>query len=329
MEEKLNDLENRTNNAWQKVVEQEERISTLIGEANAFSDKVNALEQRLTENLSKFDSLNNHFIDYFNKPTPEEKSKFETVTEHQQNISQFLKSATELKEQIEGFKEFIYGNETTGKTGFKKETELWVEKDKSSIADQQKKWEETYQTLYEKIEGLVPGATSTGLSKAYQDQKTNYTTPIAIWSAVFSLVIIGMVIFAIDSYSQVKEVAKLSDSLLHIVDRLPFFIPAVWLAIFASKQQSQFKRLQQEYIYKETLSKSYEAYKREIDKLPDGDEKNKILEKLIKSMVDMCGYNPSITLEHKSHNDKPPITWQTIFRSPKTKSPTEETIGSS
>jgi hypothetical protein len=30
-------------------------------------------------------------------------------------------------------------------------------------------------------------------------------------------------------------------------------------------------------------------------------------------MVDMCGYNPSLTLEHKSHDDKPPIPGTGLF----------------
>lgn len=111
-------------------------------------------------------------------------------------------------------------------------------------------------------------------------------------------------IFGIVVYTQVND---LWDSLRHILARLPFFIPAVWLAIFASKQQSQNKRLQQEYIYKETLAKYYEAYKREIDQLPDGDEKKLLQQRLITSMVEMCGYNPSLTLEHKSQEDKLPM----------------------
>lgn len=107
------------------------------------------------------------------------------------------------------------------------------------------------------------------------------------------------------------------DSLNHILARLPFFIPAVWLAIFASKQQSQYKRLQQEYVYKETLAKSYESYKREIDILPESDEKILLQQKLISAMVEMCGFNPSLTLENKSHDDKPPLPGSDLLQNMK------------
>ena len=171
---------------------------------------------------------------------------------------------------------------------------------------------------------LNVGATATGLSKAYQDQKINYKWPVIMWSMVFGLTVGGMMTFGIYFY---KDVSTIEDSLQHILARLPFFIPAVWLAIFASKQQSQYKRLQQEYVYKETLSKSFEAYKREIDQLPESDEKNVLHQKLITAMVDMCGYNPSLTLEHKSHDDKPPIPGTDLLKNlrPNKKKTTTET----
>jgi hypothetical protein len=113
----------------------------------------------------------------------------------------------------------------------------------------------------------------------------------------------GMICFAIKNLKDVKD---LNQALMTVVSRLPFFIPAFWLAIFASKQQSQNKRLQQEYAYKETLTKSYEADKREIEHLPDSEEKNALSAKLLSTMIDMAKENPSATLHSDSHNDAPP-----------------------
>ena len=91
-----------------------------------------------------------------------------------------------------------------------------------------------------------------------------------------------------------------------VVSRLPFFIPVFWLAIFASKQQSQNKRLQQEYAYKETLTKSYEADKREIESLPESKEKDALSATLLNTMIEMAKENPSATLHSDAHNDGPP-----------------------
>lgn len=155
-----------------------------------------------------------------------------------------------------------------------------------------------------KIEGLLPGATSAGLAKSYHDQKNSYKWPNIIWSAVFTLTMIGMVYYAIKT---VTDSTDIGNAFMNILSRAPFFIPTIWLALFASKQQSQNRRLEQEYAYKESLAKSYDGYKREIENLPESDEKNEIMEKLVRTMIDTAGFNPSSTLEKQSHNDKPPI----------------------
>lgn len=115
---------------------------------------------------------------------------------------------------------------------------------------------------------------------------------------------IGMVYYAIWTVSDSNDIGS---ALMNILSRAPFFIPTIWLALFASKQQSQNRRLEQEYAYKESLAKSYDGYKREIEKLPESAEKNEIMEKLVRTMVDTAGFNPSSTLEKNSHNDKPPL----------------------
>lgn len=302
--EQIQEIEGRIKKAWEEIVAMEERLQGITGQADGFNDNIADLQKNLENSKDIISGINLHYSDYFVKADPTTKTKLEVVTEHHSSIEQFLKASTEIKKDLEEFRDFIYGSETLSKPGFKKDIESFLENSKKANEKLYKNWEESYETQYEKIEGLLPGATATGLSKAYQDQKTNYKLPVIMWSVVFGATVIGMMIFGIILYTNVKD---LSDSLRHIVARLPFFLPAIWLAVFSSKQQSQYKRLQQEYVYKETLAKSYEAYKREIDLLPDGEEKNLLQQKLISSMVEMCGYNPSLTLEHKSHDDKPPI----------------------
>lgn len=308
--EKLSQLEERMIHQWNEVEKMEKRVAALPDAIQQFESKVTDLTKLIEEVKETFEEVNEHYEDYFEKSDGLSKSKLETVTEHHAAITQFQKVSEQATKDLSEFKEFVNGNEALKKDGFKKELETLHTKNKESNEELQNKWEGTYNTLYQKIEGLLPGATSTGLSKAYQDQKNNYKWPVIIWSSVFGLTVGGMMWFGYNFYTETKT---FEDSLRHILSRLPFFIPAIWLAIFASKQQSQYKRLQQEYIYKETLAKSYEAYKREIDKLPDGDEKDVLHEKLITSMVEMCGYNPSLTLEHKSHEEKGPISGSSIW----------------
>jgi len=316
------ELEERIGKAWQEVVAMEERLKAIPGQVDGFTQKLTDLEKAIETKKEQLSKIESHYSDYFSKPDAATKSKHEVVTEHHANVDKFLKAATELKDDLDEFRDFVMGNESLKKVGFKKELEDLFEKNKTTNEKLQTEWSNTYKTLYDKIEGLLPGATSTGLSKAYQDQKQNYRLPVIVWSSVFGVTITCMIAFGLYFYTEVKT---LDDSLRLILARLPFFIPAIWLAIFASKQQSQYKRLQQEYIYKETLAKSFESYKREIDQLPEGEEQTELQHKLISAMVEMCGYNPSLTLEHKSHEEKPPIPGTSLLNWPKRKKQVTDT----
>lgn len=307
-------IEERTNKAWHEIVTMEERLSKISEQANENNQTLQEFQQTLITANEQIANLNSHYVDYFAKTDPLIKTKLEIVLDHHQTIELFQKNAEEIKKELEDFKEYIYGNNTLGKIGLKKEIETFFETKKNENENLNKVWSGAYQTLYNKIEGLLPGATSTGLSKAYQEQKEKYKSPVNIWSSVFISTVLIMMVFGIFAYAD-SRIVDIKTTLQHILARLPFFIPAIWLAIFASKQQSQYKRLQQEYVYKETLAKSFEAYKREIDLLPEQEEKNKLNQKLIFSMVEMCGYNPSHTLEYRSHNDKPPIPGNGILNS--------------
>lgn len=300
----LKTVEERLNFAWSEIVKMEERLKALPGQIDSFNQSMDQVTKLLDAPKEAISKINEHYNDYFSKPDPTKKSKLETVLEHHTTISQAERTLTEVVKELDSFKEFVDGNQALSKPGIKTQFIEYFESLKHSNKEVLKERKEAYDTLYRKIEGLLPGATATGLSKAYQEQKNNYKLPVILWSVLFTLTVGGMMAFGIIYYA---ESENFQDTIRHILARLPFFIPAIWLAIFASRQQSQYKRLQQEYVYKETLSKSYEAYKREIDKLPDSAIKDALHEKLIASMVEMCGYNPSLTLENKSHEDKPPM----------------------
>ena len=237
--EELKNLEDKINHSWSEVVKMEERIKALPEQTDLFSNQVSELKKQIETYTEQLTKINEHYKDYFTTDDFVSSSKFETVTGHYKTSEQFLKSATEIRDQLNEFKEFIQGNDKLKTVGFKKDLETLFEKNKKANEDLETDWNTKHKTLYDKIEGLLPGATATGLSKAYQDQKKNYKWPVIMWSAVFGLTVGGMMIFGWYFYKDVKD---LEDSFQHILARLPFFIPAVWLAIFASKQQSQYKR---------------------------------------------------------------------------------------
>ena len=88
--------------------------------------------------------------------------------------------------------------------------------------------------------------------------------------------------------------------------KLPFIGGAVWAAVYAGKQLSQNKRLQQEYAYKENVAKVYYALKKEVEDLEGHGLGQDIRKEVILTLLKSVGTNPSSTLESRSHVDKGP-----------------------
>ena len=287
----------------------EEAIKTVITDAETASKNIKTLEEafakkneELQESVKPFSNLltdiKTSYEDFFSKPDATIQSKAEKLADHHSTIQKFEQSSLALKNEIEGFRDYIFGNEEAKVGGFKQEAEALVKTNKTLMDS----WATSYSALNEKINGLLPGGTSTGLATAYQNQRLSYKWPVIIWSSAFVLTLIGMIWFAIYNY---KEVTNFKQSINYIMARLPFFAVSIWLATFIGKRLNQNMRLMQEYSFKEALAKSYEGYKKEIEKLADEDAKAILIKKQLETMVEMFGFNPSQTLESHSHNEEP------------------------
>lgn len=276
---------------------EEENIETFEEKFESFLTTANEEVNSLKTELNDITELYNDFV---KKPSTATLSKAEKLNDTFEKINEYSSEIFEIETKVQDFENKIFGDGNEDENALKfKLNDL-----KSELENLHIDWEEKYETLSTKIESLLPGATSAGLAKSYFEQKQSYKIPNVIWSIVFIGTMGGMVCYAVTT---INDSESIGGALMNILSRAPFFIPTIWLALFASKQQSQNRRLEQEYAHKESLAKSYEGYKREIEKLPDSDEKDEIMEKLVASLISASSYNPSETLEKKSHNDSPPL----------------------
>lgn len=276
---------------------EEQNIETFEEKFEKFIGKANGEITTLKTELNDITELYNDFV---KKPSTAVLSKAEKLNETFEKVNEYSSEIAEVETKVQEFETKVFGKTAEDKESLKfKLNDL-----KTQHEELHGEWEGNFETLSAKIESLLPGATSAGLAKSYYDQKNSYKLPNIIWSIVFIATMAGMVWYAV---ATVKDSEGISEAFMNILGRAPFFVPTIWLALFSSKQQSQNRRLEQEYAFKESLAKSYDGYKREIEKLPESKEKNEIMEKLVRSMVDAAGFNPSSTLEKVSHNDNPPI----------------------
>ena len=241
------------------------------------------------------------------------------VDEFYTNISSQNKTINELKEDssatlqgLEDFYDKILGKEDESgkKTGGLKQE---IEQRKIELDDFKQKQHERYEELNKQIENLLPGATSAGLSSAYNEMRNKFSNSAKWygWGFCGALIILLLVIFCVRDLLIITEIPLdkgLGISLLALLGnfsvKLPFILPALWLVIFISKRRSEAESLTQEYAHKESLAKSYDSYKQQIEKLSEENQKE-LLPVLMENMINAIALNPAETLDKKHQSDSP------------------------
>ncbi|EMK0078262.1 hypothetical protein V8I05_001285 [Campylobacter jejuni] len=165
------------------------------------------------------------------------------------------------------------------------------------LNDYKDKFENLYKEKNDKIDKLLPGATSVGLSKSYKNQKEEIDKSLMKWNWVFwisiSIFIGGAIFYFYHSFDEKFDY-------ISIFRYFPFWIFSGFFIFYSTKQITEYKRLRNEYAYKEALNDTYVGYERAVEK-----SDNKILkDKLLEIMLKAAEFNPSDTLE-KSKGEHP------------------------
>ncbi len=335
----INDYNEQSKNLYQKIQATDTLIEQFNTELFGGDEAVNGIKNKVNEWVGELESAYKAINQYYNETLVGNESDLstkkeitqakETILAEQQSIEDLLVTVSAHVEELDKFHGKIFGklNDSGNLEGG-----LSGELDKRTqvLSDFEVKQKNKYEALNKQIEDLMPGATSTGLASAYGDMRISFDKPIRDASKLFFFSISIIVIFAIyssitDSFV-IRDIESIKDGvIIHsvgmpymnsvkltdwdtvlkgLVSRIPFYAPVLWLAFYASKRRSECQRLQQEYAHKETLSKSYDKYKKQIDDLGNADMD--MQKSLIIKAVEAIAYNASNTLDRK-HGDNMPI----------------------
>lgn len=122
-----------------------------------------------------------------------------------------------------------------------------------------------YEKMHEKLEGLLPHATSAGLASAFHNQKARFSEPRPRWLWLFVGALLAL---SLASAIGAPTAGDGWDAILrHLANRLPIVGPLVWLAIYAGHHFSMTLRMEEEYAFKEAVSTAFEGYKREMQSI--------------------------------------------------------------
>lgn len=160
--------------------------------------------------------------------------------------------------------------------------------------------------LLAEIEGLLPGATSSGLAKSFSDRKKVYGIPSFLWSAILIGTLAGLFALGVYDFKNIDPVAN-KTILSYFIERLPIVAPAVWLAIYAGRKHGQSSRLEEEYAHKEALARSFEGFKQQIMEMEEqmDDSDNQMSTRFVTQIMDAIALHPSRVFQGKQENVTP------------------------
>jgi hypothetical protein len=101
----------------------------------------------------------------------------------------------------------------------------------------------------------------------------------------------------------------LADNIEDLLIKSIFGLPAIWMAIVSNSNMNKYSILEEEYAHKESLAKSFERYKTEIEKLEDSEsQKSKeLLFGLMETNIEAFKVNPAETMlnsiDNTQHNN--------------------------
>jgi len=175
--------------------------------------------------------------------------------------------------------------------------------------EQLKKLIETAQEDQETIKSLLPEATSAGLASSFADRAVKVAKPKKWWLVGFAVslfLLCATVIFVFWLFKQGVE----EDILSSFLRRFAFATPWVWSAWFCARNYGHLARLQEVYAFKETASRAFEGYKKQMLDIggdPDsaGEGKVALVEELSLRMMKILSKDPLDVFDRKSADETP------------------------
>lgn len=162
--------------------------------------------------------------------------------------------------------------------------------------------------LQKTIESLLPGAASAGLASAFNSRRSHFKWPQLWWQGVFLASVLGLLVIAGLEFSLFTRPDtpltwdRLGLSLMH---RLPFAVPLIWLAFHAAHKAALAQRVEEDYAFKETVSRSFEGFRREMAELVGKAEPESALARLCDGVLTIITNPPGRIYDKHQLNHSP------------------------
>ena len=228
-------------------------IDVAAGEAKTFSETLQQRRASVEERISAIESAANAASTHAQEISNLKAKSSDAFSELNSDKEKIEELKNDLDELHEKFQDQVKESADT----FQKIHSEQIEKYGNFFAECQKRIDE----LAVKIEGLLPGAASVGLAKAFDERKTAVQKNKWVWSLLLIASAGAIAIFGWWSLANLNTAGGASSIPLRLVIIAAFVI----LEEFARRNYNISTRLAEAYAYKEAIAKSYLGFKKELD----------------------------------------------------------------
>lgn len=262
--------------------ELEERLEALIANTEAQNEQLKIQQAQVTAELNDIA----HGRARLTETLEQVASKLSEAQTNSGEINTILGSVTQLKNEVETHLESAKNHsqaiiETNNKIA---DTQIKSDELKNELKDSSEK----YDALVNKIEGLLPGATTAGLAKSFAERKaaliiSKLTALLLFAGSIIGFIVLGTVaLFA-------SEIKTISDFFIFTFERTPFIAGLLLLEEFGRRQYNAITKLEEDYAYKESISKAFEGYRKEFESMENPALQQSLSEKTMEALFERPG----------------------------------------
>jgi hypothetical protein len=213
-------------------------------------------------------------------------------------IQQISLKASEVTEQIEALNEKADAWAKDIEQLAKKAVS--VEEDVMNLNNRLQTVIENTESTFKRVEDLLPGATSAGLASAFRSRKDAIAKSKKYWIGGFVISLIGLigmiVLLILNAPNQSGK-----DWWQYLVERIPMTFPFIWLGWFFGRNYGHAVRLEEDYAFKESISRSFEGYKKQMQEVDIADA----LPRLCQNTIRILSETPLRVFDRKTSDETP------------------------
>ena len=276
----VKDSQEKINNAYSEIYDIDDRSIALKDSSSI----LNNLRQANNDAVK----IRKTYINFYGQKDSEGNQTQGIVSKLESACSEIEESEDKINELKDFYDEVFNG--ITDDNDPKNNKKSWVDfldEKKEYVNNMIEQGENDFKNLKNKINSLLPGATSAGLARAYMRQRRITEKKVEKWNRIFNWAIVTFAVAFLFYF--ILAIYLNTFGFVDFFKSLPLWVFSGFFIYYSTQQISDYKKTADEYRHKEALASSYIGFERLI--LESGNIE--LRDKLLEIATDAIGVNPS------------------------------------